>query len=62
METAVAASRLLCYNALAIANQGLPVEGASAMAKRFAQNACEDVVLQAMNVLGALDLSREAKL
>jgi alkylation response protein AidB-like acyl-CoA dehydrogenase len=62
MATSVAASRLLCYNALALTDKGLPAEGSSAMAKRFAQNACEQVVWQAMNVLGALGLSREAGL
>jgi alkylation response protein AidB-like acyl-CoA dehydrogenase len=62
MATSVVASRLLCYNALALADKGLPAEGSSAMAKRFAQTACEQVVWQAMNVLGALGLSREARL
>ena len=32
------------------------------MAKRHAQNACEQVVWEAMNILGALGLAREAKL
>ncbi|MGH8618343.1 MAG: acyl-CoA dehydrogenase family protein [Burkholderiales bacterium] len=62
MATSVTASRLLCYSALARADQGLPVEGSSAMAKRFAQTTCEQVIWQAMNVLGALGLSREAGL
>ena len=31
------------------------------MAKRYAQNACREAVWQAMNVLGAMGLSTEAK-
>ena len=62
MATAVMSSRLLCYHALAIIDRGAPAEGASAMAKRHAQNACEQVVWEAMNILGALGLAREAKL
>ena len=62
MATAVTTSRLLCYHALATIDRGEPADGASAMAKRHAQTACEQVVWQAMNILGALGLSREAKL
>lgn len=62
MATAIEASRLLCYSALARIDRGEAAEGASAMAKRFAQNSCEQVVREAMNMLGALGLSREAGL
>ena len=62
MATSIEASRLLCYRALALVDQGAPAEGSSAMAKRFAQNACERVIWEAMNVLGALGLARETKL
>jgi alkylation response protein AidB-like acyl-CoA dehydrogenase len=62
MATAIEASRLLCYSALAQVDRGVASEGASAMAKRYAQNACEKVVWEAMNILGALGLSREAGL
>jgi alkylation response protein AidB-like acyl-CoA dehydrogenase len=62
MATAIEASRLLCYKALALVDEGAPAEGFSAMAKRYAQNACERVVWEAMNVLGALGLAREARL
>lgn len=62
MATSIEASRLLCYKALAQVDRGLPAEGASAMAKRFAQNACDAVVREAMNMLGALGLAREARL
>jgi len=60
IATAITASRLMCYHALALVDQGRPAEGAAAMAKRFAQNACQDAVFQAMNVLGAMGLSTEA--
>ena len=62
MATSIEASRLLCYRALALVDSGAPAEGYSAMAKRFAQNACERVVWEAMNVLGSLGLARETKL
>lgn len=60
--TAITASRLLCYHALALIDRGHPADGASAMAKRFAQNACQDAVWQAMNVLGAMGLATEARM
>jgi alkylation response protein AidB-like acyl-CoA dehydrogenase len=62
MATSIEASRLLCYSALAKIDNGVPAEGASAMAKRYAQNACEQVVREAMNVLGAMGLSSEARI
>lgn len=62
MATSIEASRLLCYRALALVDQGAPAEGASAMAKRFAQNACERAVWEAMNIFGALGLARETKI
>ena len=60
IATAITASRLLCYRALTLIDLGKPADGAAAMAKRYAQNACSDAVWQAMNVLGAMGLSREA--
>jgi alkylation response protein AidB-like acyl-CoA dehydrogenase len=62
MATAITASRLLCYQALSFLDQGLEADGASAMAKRFAQMQCRDVIWQAMNIMGAMGLSREAGL
>lgn len=62
MATAIAASRLLCYSALAQLDAGRPADGASAMAKRFAQTSCSEAIWQAMNILGAMGLSREAEL
>lgn len=60
--TAITASRLLCLEALWRVDGGLPADGASAMAKRFAQNACREAVFQSMNLLGAMGLSVEARL
>ena len=59
--TAITASRLLCYYALSQADQGLASDGTAAMAKRYAQNACQEAVWQAMNVLGAMGLASEAR-
>jgi alkylation response protein AidB-like acyl-CoA dehydrogenase len=60
IATAIEASRLLCYRALSLIDRGQPADGASALAKRYAQNACGDAVWEAMNILGAMGLSREA--
>ena len=62
MMTAITTSRLICYHALAAIDAGLPADGMSAMAKRYAQNACTEAVWQGMNVLGAMGLSREARI
>ncbi|MFG1361261.1 acyl-CoA dehydrogenase family protein [Xanthobacter pseudotagetidis] len=62
MVTAITASRMLCYRALWMMDAGEEAGGASAMAKRFAQMNCTEAVWQAMNVLGAMGLSREAGL
>ena len=59
--TAITTSRLLCFHALSLVDQGRPADGAAAMAKRYAQNACREAVWQSMNVLGAMGLSTEAK-
>ncbi len=59
--TAITSSRLLCYYALSQVDQGKPADGAAAMAKRYAQNACQEAVWQSMNVLGAMGLSTEAR-
>jgi len=59
--TAITTSRLLCLHALSLVDHGQPADGAAAMAKRYAQNACNEAVWQAMNVLGAMGLSTEAK-
>ena len=61
IATAIQSSRLLCYWALSMADHGTAGEGTAAMAKRHAQNACQHAVWEAMNVLGAMGLSNEAK-
>lgn len=62
MATSIMSSRLLCYYALSMVDNGSVGEGIAAMAKRHAQNACQEAIWQAMNVLGALGLSSEAKI
>lgn len=59
--TAITTSRLLCYYALSMLDHGQAGEGLAAMAKRYAQNACQEAVWQAMNVLGAMGLSSEGR-
>jgi alkylation response protein AidB-like acyl-CoA dehydrogenase len=61
IATAITTSRLLCYYALSMIDHGAASEGVAAMAKRYAQNACQEAVWQSMNVLGAMGLSTEAK-
>lgn len=60
--TAIVTSRLLCYYALSLIDQGSSSEGEAAMAKRYAQNACQEALWQAMNLFGAIGLSTEAKI
>lgn len=59
IETAVVTSRLLCYHALAAIDRGERANGTSAMAKRYAVEACERAIALAMRVHGAMGLSRE---
>jgi alkylation response protein AidB-like acyl-CoA dehydrogenase len=60
--TAIETSRLLCLKALALVDEGAAADGAAAMAKRYAQNACREAVFQAMNLLGAMGLAEEARI
>ncbi|MBV9859564.1 MAG: acyl-CoA/acyl-ACP dehydrogenase [Alphaproteobacteria bacterium] len=60
--TAITTSRLLCLHALDMIDHGDIDVGVAAMAKRHAQNACNEAVWQAMNVFGAIGLSTEAKI
>jgi len=60
IQTAITTSRLLCYQTLWMMDQKQDTSGAAAMTKRYAQNACQDAVWQAMNILGAMGLSEEA--
>ena len=59
VQTAIVASRLLCYNALAALDRGERANGLSAMAKRFAIEACDRAIALAMRIHGAMGLSRE---
>lgn len=59
IETAVVSSRLLCYHALAALDRGERANGLSAMAKRYAVDACDRAIALAMRVHGAMGLSRE---
>ena len=58
-HTAVLTSRLLCYHALAAIDRGERVNGLSAMAKRYAVEACDRAIALAMRVHGAMGLSTE---
>ncbi len=57
--TAIESSRLLCHSALAAIDRGEGSPGRGAMAKRHAQNACQEAIWQSMNVLGASGLAVE---
>jgi alkylation response protein AidB-like acyl-CoA dehydrogenase len=59
IETAVVTSRLLCYHALAALDRGERANGLSAMAKRYAVDACDKAIALAMRIHGAMGLSRE---
>jgi alkylation response protein AidB-like acyl-CoA dehydrogenase len=59
IETALVSSRLLCYYALDCIDRGLRANGTSAMAKRFATQACERAIHLAMQVHGAMGISEE---
>jgi alkylation response protein AidB-like acyl-CoA dehydrogenase len=59
IHTAVLTSRLLCYNALSAMDRGERANGLSAMAKRYAVDACDRALALAMRVHGAMGLSEE---
>jgi alkylation response protein AidB-like acyl-CoA dehydrogenase len=59
IETAIVSSRLMCYYALDCIDRGLRVNGTSAMAKRYATQACERAIHLAMQVHGAMGISEE---
>ena len=62
IATAVETSRLICYKALAEVDRGVRSNGLSAMAKRYATNACLEAVSLAMGVHGAMGTSRELRI
>ncbi len=56
---AVTTSRLLCYHALAMIDAGQRANQLSAMAKRYSLAACQSAISKAMEVHGAMGISRE---
>ncbi|PVX70865.1 acyl-CoA dehydrogenase family protein [Paraburkholderia unamae] len=59
IETAIVSSRLMCYYALDGIDRGMRANGTSAMAKRYATQACERAIHLAMQVHGAMGISEE---
>ncbi|SAK84284.1 acyl-CoA dehydrogenase [Caballeronia hypogeia] len=59
IETAIVSSRLMCYYALDCIDRGLRANGTSAMAKRYATQACERAIHLAMQIHGAMGISEE---
>jgi alkylation response protein AidB-like acyl-CoA dehydrogenase len=59
IETAIVTSRLACYHALAAIDRGERANGPSAMAKRYAVDACERAIRLAMQLHGAMGVSEE---
>src|SRR6185295_14291796 len=62
ISTAVTTSRLVCYYALDCIDNGERANGVSAMAKRYALDACQRAISLAMEVHGAMGISREVGL
>ena len=62
ISTAVTTSRLLCYHALSAIDAGEQANHLSAMAKRYSVTACMRAVSLAMEVHGAMGISREVGL
>ena len=59
ISAAVTTSRLVCYYALNSIDNGDRANGGSAMAKRYALSACQRAISLAMEVHGAMGISRE---
>jgi alkylation response protein AidB-like acyl-CoA dehydrogenase len=59
IETQIVTSRLLCYSALDAIDRGERANGTSAMAKRYATQACERAIQLAMQVHGGMGISQE---
>lgn len=59
IATAVTTSRLLCYFALSCIDRGDRANQISAMAKRYALSSCQRAISQAMEIHGAMGISRE---
>ncbi|MDN6860143.1 acyl-CoA dehydrogenase family protein [Pseudomonas sp. CAN2814] len=59
IETLIVSARLLCYHALDTIDRGQRANGTSAMAKRYATQACERAIHLAMQVHGAMGITAE---
>ncbi len=62
IQTAIITSRLLCYRALDLMDQGARNNADAAMAKRYSTSACIDAISKAMAVHGAMGITEEAGL
>jgi alkylation response protein AidB-like acyl-CoA dehydrogenase len=62
IESAIMSTRLLCYYALDMMDNGKRENGAAAMAKRHATKSCEAAISLAMHVHGGMGITREAGL
>jgi alkylation response protein AidB-like acyl-CoA dehydrogenase len=62
IATAVTTSRLLCYHALSVIDDGGQADASSAMAKRYATTACGEAISFAMQVHGAMGVAEETGL
>ena len=60
IETAIVASRLLCYNALAAMDRDKRANSFSAMPRRLTAQACDRAISLAMAEHGAIGLSKSA--
>lgn len=58
-EALILSARLMCFNALSTIDSGARANGVSAMAKRYAVDACDRAIALAMRVCGAIGLSAE---
>ncbi len=59
IETLIVTARLACYHALDAIDRGARANGSSAMAKRYATQACERAIQLAMQVHGGMGISQE---
>lgn len=59
ISMAITTSRLLCYHALEMIDTGERANQISAMAKRYSLEACQRAISMAMEVHGAMGISRE---
>lgn len=58
-DALITSARLMCLNALSVIDSGGRANGVSAMAKRYAVDACDKAIALAMRICGAMGLSNE---